>query len=348
LTVSASLSVVLISRNQERTIGPLLESVLGEAEGLPVPEVILVDSASTDCTVSIALAHDAAVLQLPQADWLCPAAGRFAGFAATSGDHVLFLDGDMELLAGWLRPARQALASDPGLAAVSGLVVDGESGRAEPPTDPLGPTTVGDDPGWELPHPAGAALYRRSALLEVGGFNPYLYSDEEPELALRLRAGGYRIVALARPAFIHHQPVAGGGVAALLARRRRGLFIGHGQVMRAQLGRPGFGRLLAERGYALAPLGAGAIGLVALLTSVASGRRRWLDGWLVAVTGALSADAARRRSLRATALAALNRVLFAEGLVRGISVPVGDPAEHPVAGAGVWVGPPVCPEHPQS
>jgi glycosyltransferase involved in cell wall biosynthesis len=337
---SGTLSVVLISRNQERTIGPLVESVRREADEVALQELILVDSASSDRTVEIALGHGVAVLVLPQADWLCASAGRFAGFAATTGEHVLFLDGDMELLPGWLELARRALDSDPRLAAVSGLVTDGERGTPRPPTDPLGQGPVDGVAAWTLPHPAGAALYRRTALLAAGGFNPYLRSDEEPELALRLRARGFRIVAIDRPAFVHHEPVAGGGLAALLARRRRGLFVGHGQVMRALLGRPGFRLLVAERGYALAPLGAGAAGVIALLASAASRRRRWLGGWLAAIVAVLGADAVRRRSPRATALAALNRLLFAEGLIRGITVPVGDPADHPAAAAGVWIRPP--------
>jgi len=183
LPCSGTLSVVVIARNQERTVGPLLESVFREAEGLPLREVTLVDSASTDRTVEVALARGAAVLQLPQADWLCASAGRFAGFAATSGESVLFLDGDMELLAGWLRPALRALEADPGLAAVTGLLIDSERGTAGPPTDPIGPLSVNGHPGWALPHPSGAALYRREGLQEAGGFNPYLRSDEEPELA---------------------------------------------------------------------------------------------------------------------------------------------------------------------
>jgi len=42
-------------------------------------------------------------------------------------------------------------------------------------------------------------MYRRAVLEEVGTFNPYLNSDEEPELGLRIRHAGYRILELDHP-----------------------------------------------------------------------------------------------------------------------------------------------------
>jgi glycosyltransferase involved in cell wall biosynthesis len=328
--------VVLIARNQEQTMGSLVESILRETKEIDTAEVILVDSASTDRTVEIALGYPVAVLGLPAGAWLCPSAGRAAGFAVSTGRRVLFLDGDMELCSGWLTPALRALDADPHLAAVTGLLVDGTGGEAKPPTDPLGRVIVNGEPGWELPHPAGAAVYQRPALEEVGCFNPYLRSDEEPELALRLRARGYRIASLAQPAVVHHQPIPG-GFAVMRARRRRGLFLGHGQIVRSFVGRPGLGLLLRERGYALVPLAVLCAGGAAIGVSTWTRRRRWIGGWLVVVAGVLSADATRRRSARATALAVFIRLLFAEGLLRGFWVPLGDPQQHPALLGSHWI-----------
>jgi glycosyltransferase involved in cell wall biosynthesis len=330
-----SLSVVLIARNQEQSVGRLIESVLRETSGLSVPEIILVDSASSDRTVEVALEHPISVLVLPQADWLCAAAGRAAGYAQTTGSFVLFLDGDMELCRGWLPRALAVLEAEPGLAAVAGRVIDSETSVPELPTDAIAPATFGGETGWEVPHPAGAGLYRRSALEEAGSFNPYLRSDEEPELALRLRAGGYQIFSLDVPSVVHHQPVAG-GLPALLARRRRGLFVGHGQVARVLLGTPALPRFLRERGYFIAPLAAAVLGALAASGSLMRRQRRWIASWVVLVVSVLGADAVRRRSVRATGLAALNRVFFLEGLLRGIWRGPGAVEEHPVLDAGSW------------
>jgi glycosyltransferase involved in cell wall biosynthesis len=330
-----TLSVVLIARNQERSVGPLIESVLRETADLALKELLLVDSASTDRTVEVALGYPVSVLALPQADWLCAAAGRYVGYANTTGDSVLFLDGDMELCAGWLPRAIAVLETEPALAAVAGRVIDSETQAAELPTDPVGEATLGAERGWEVPHPAGAGLYRRAALEEVGSFNPYLRSDEEPELALRLRARGYRIFSLDAPSVIHHQPVAG-GFPALFARRQRGLFVGHGQVARALVGTPALPRFLRERGYFIAPLLAGLLGGVATAASLAQRRPRWFLAWAGLVLSVLGADAVRRRSVRATGLAALNRVFFLEGLLRGFWGKPGIVAEHPALNAVRW------------
>lgn len=336
---SVSLSVVLIARNQERTIGLLIESVLRETADLCVREMILVDSASSDRTVEIALEYPIAVLGLPDRAWLCPAAGRYAGFASTTGSNVLFLDGDMELCERWLSSALDALSKAPFLAAVAGRVIDAERGIAELPTDPLRPQMFEGEAAWEVPHSAGAAVYRRAALEEVGCFNPYLRSDEEPELALRLRDRGFKILALDQPSVVHYQPAAG-GLPALLARRRRGLFLGHGQVVRALVGRPALLRYLRERGYFMIPLAVAIAGGVASVGSVVTRKPRWIAAWTTLVATVLAVDAVRRRSINATALAAFNRVLFIEGLFRGLFRPPGDHHCHPVTVERHWIRPP--------
>jgi hypothetical protein len=67
-----------------------------------------------------------------------------------------------------------------------------------------------------------------------------------------------------------------------------------------------------------------------------SRQRRWIASWVVLVVSVLGADAVRRRSVRATGLAALNRVFFLEGLLRGIWRGPGAVEEHPVLDAGSW------------
>ena len=328
--------MVLIARNQERTIGRLIESVLRETAAFSPREVILVDSASSDRTVEIALDHRIGVLGLPEREWLCPAAGRYAGFAWTTGGSVLFLDGDMELCAGWLAAALQFLERLPRVAAVAGRVIDADAGTDALPVDPLRPLRFGSESAWEIPHPGGAALYRRAVLEEVGSFNPHLRSDEEPELAFRLRERGYQIIALNRPSVVHYQPVAS-GAAALLARRQRGLFVGHGQVARLLLGHSSLRLFLRERGYFLVPLAAGTAGALAGFRSLATRKMRWIGGWALLVAGVLGAVAVRRRSIKATALASLNRLLFLEGFVRGVLKPDRDPRTHPVLAEAHWV-----------
>ena len=105
------LSVVLISKNQEWNIARLVESVLRETDALPSREIVLVDSASTDRTTEIAARYPIAVLKLCPEQRLTAAAGRYVGYKRTTGDLVLFLDGDMELVRGVVgsSPRRHAI-----------------------------------------------------------------------------------------------------------------------------------------------------------------------------------------------------------------------------------------------
>src|SRR6266853_2928168 len=107
------LSIVLISKNQAWNIARLIESVLQATSSIAMVEILLVDSASTDETVQVASRFPITILRLRPGHRLSPAAGRYIGYKRTRGDFVLFLDGDMELLQGWLRQAVQVMREMP-------------------------------------------------------------------------------------------------------------------------------------------------------------------------------------------------------------------------------------------
>ena len=224
------LSVVLISKNQEWNIARLVESVLRETDPLPAREIVLVDSASTDRTTEIAARYPIAVLKLYPEQRLTAAAGRYVGYKRTTGDLVLFLDGDMELCEGWLDQALGVMHSRPDVAVVCGRVIDRPSALQTPTVEHLEALDT-DAAGIDVRHGGGAAMYRRSVLERVGTFNPYLYSDEEPELCLRIRHAGYRVLRLPRPIVFHYSAPAD-AFSTLLGRRSRNLWLGYGQNIR--------------------------------------------------------------------------------------------------------------------
>jgi tetratricopeptide (TPR) repeat protein len=85
------LSVCLITKNEERFLGQCLESVRELAS-----QIVVVDTGSTDSTRDIATRHGAEVHAF---DW-CEdfSAARNAALERATGDWVLFLDADEELL----------------------------------------------------------------------------------------------------------------------------------------------------------------------------------------------------------------------------------------------------------
>lgn len=180
---SIEVSVVVIARNEEAAIQACLESVLEQTEGL-TREVIVVDSASTDRTVEVARRYPVTIVRIDSCSAYSPAAGRFVGTQAASGRHILFLDGDMVLIKGWLPGALTEMVSER---------VAGVAGRLYRvlPGEQLGYKHQGHHRLGTVPYLAGAAMYKREVLQKVGTFNPFMAGEEERELGYRIGLAGF-------------------------------------------------------------------------------------------------------------------------------------------------------------
>ena len=321
------LSVVLISKDQEWNIARLVESVLRETAQFPAREIVLVDSASTDRTREIAARYPIAVVRLHPEQRLTAAAGRYVGYRRTTGDLVLFLDGDMELCEGWLDQALGVIHSRSDVAVVCGQVIDRPKVLHTLTVEHL--EALGTDAGGvDVPHGGGAAMYRRSVLEQVGTFNPYLYSDEEPELCLRIRHAGYRVLRLPRPIAFHYTAPAE-ALSTLLGRRSRNLWLGYGQNIRYFIGSPLLWPYLRERGWAVAPALTVSVGIVTAAASGLSGQWEWLALWGAYVTILTIGIAIRKRSLKRALLSLFRRLLVLDGTVRGLLLKPYDPTGYP-------------------
>ena len=312
------LSVVLISKNQAWNMARLVESVLHETaqlgETIASCEIILVDSASTDATIDIARRYPIRILRLRPDQHLGPAAGRYVGYSHTRGCLTLFMDGDTELYPGWLAKGISALNLHPDVAAVTGARIELLTTCRPEDKPPLVDVPVGQ--ASELRQTGGIALYRRSVLEQVGCFNPYLCSDEEPDLCIRIRRAGYRLLRLEHPIFYEYtDPKA--TPSTKIARWKRNLYLGGGQNLRYHLGRNTFWQVLRERGFGLAPLAWLALGIGSLLPWVLTGQVRWPIAWLALSASIILFDGLRKRSFYRTWTSLVERMLIAEGTVRG-------------------------------
>ena len=219
-----ALSIVVIARNEEANIARCIESILHGIDDLH-PEIILVDSASTDKTVEIASRYPITILQINSGAGLSPSAGRYVGARHAKGDFILFLDADMALIDGWLAAAMEMM-TDSSIAAVGGRlyrVFPGEEFTLNhPDTHPLG----------QVVSLSGAALYRADALAASGGFNPYVKGEEERELGHRMVAKEYTMLRIEVPMVYHmdkHRT-------ASEVDEKTGYSQGIGQVLRAYTG----------------------------------------------------------------------------------------------------------------
>lgn len=321
----ATLSIVLITKNQGWNVARLVQSALDATRKLTGTEILLVDSASTDDTVAQACRFPVTVLRLSSAQRLTPAAGRYVGYEASRGDYVLFLDGDMELYPGWLAKALSLMADQPLVAGVTGERID--LPKAAQPNDK--PPLV-TDPALaftDIPQGGGAALYRRAALQQIGQFNPHLYSDEEPELCIRLRYSGYRFVRIQHP-IVYHYTDPTDTLPTLIGRWRRRLYLGSGQNLRYHLGGKFFWPYVRERGFGLVPGLVMGLGGAAWLWTLLTGARRWrkMLSWLAA--SSLIGLTLYRGGIEAALITLLKRLLFLDGTLRGLCLPLADPTRY--------------------
>src|SRR5262249_26006500 len=105
-----SYSVVIPARNAERTLGSVLRSLAGQN---PAPlEVLVVDDGSTDATSSLALESGARIV--PPGSRPSAGGSRNRGWAAASGDVVVFLDSDAIPEPGWGAGVARAAGEFPG------------------------------------------------------------------------------------------------------------------------------------------------------------------------------------------------------------------------------------------
>ena len=196
------LAVVAIGRNEGDRLKVCLASALGS--GL-AQTVVYVDSGSTDGSAEFARGLGCQVVDLDMSIPFTAARARNEGLAQARKSlpcltHVQFVDGDCELVAGWLQAAVVFLGQHPDVAAVCGRRRERNPQHSiyNQLCDIEWNTPVGDAKSC-----GGDVLLRADALLAVGGYQASLIAGEEPELCVRLRAAGWRIWRLDHEMTLH-------------------------------------------------------------------------------------------------------------------------------------------------
>jgi GT2 family glycosyltransferase len=196
----ADVGLIAIGRNEGQRLEVCLKSALGK-----VSAVVYVDSGSTDGSVELARSLHVEVVELDLSLSFTAARARNAGFSrlleiAPDLKFVQFVDGDCEIVEGWIDQARHELEAHSEVAAVCGRRRERFPERS--PYNRLCDLEW-DTPVGEADACGGDAMYRVAAFQQANGFTPTLIAGEEPELCLRLRQQGWKIVRVDAEMTLH-------------------------------------------------------------------------------------------------------------------------------------------------
>jgi glycosyltransferase involved in cell wall biosynthesis len=198
---TSNVGVVVIGRNEGQRLVRCLESVRGQASC-----VIYVDSGSTDGSVSTAGSLADAVVELDMGRPFTAARARNEGFerllkTRNGLRYVFFVDGDCEVVEGWLATAVKFLTGHPDFAVVWGL--RRERFPEKSIYNLICDIEWQDYPLGETRACGGDAVARVDAILQVEGYRADLICGEEPEMCIRLCQAGWRIFHLESPMTLH-------------------------------------------------------------------------------------------------------------------------------------------------
>lgn len=196
-------SVVIVNWNGLRHLEACLCSL--RAQTFRDFEVIVVDNGSTDGSI------DYVRSKFPDVRLICQgrnsgfAAASNAGIAASQGEFVVFLNNDTETDPSWLEELLSTIQSRPDIGfCASKILFFDDRNRIDSAGDELSSNGVVQkrghrkpDVGFDQLQPifsacGGAALFRRSVLDDIGGFDEdFFLIFEDADLSFRAQLAGY-------------------------------------------------------------------------------------------------------------------------------------------------------------
>lgn len=216
------ISIVVPVYNCVSTIGRCLDSLFALHHSSY--EVIIVDDGSTDGTAEVCESRSGT--QVIRLDRGGPSRARNEGIARARGKFVAFTDGDCIVDREWLNELEKGFLS---------AEIAGVGGDQQSPEDDtrIGKTIHGffKSIGFMTQYiktgttlrqtdhnPSCNSAYRRSVLLEVGGFDPDLFPGEDVKLDLHIRRKGYTLMFNPAARVAHYRAQSYGRFAKMMRR----------------------------------------------------------------------------------------------------------------------------------
>jgi GT2 family glycosyltransferase len=203
--VAPRLTVVIPNWNGERFLSSCLGSL--REQSLEDFETVLVDNGSTDGSVALVRRNFPQVRVLPLGENRGFSVAVNEGIRASRAEYVALLNNDTEVDPGWLEALVEAAESHPEAGLFASKMVDFNDRRV---LDGAGDVLRRSGLPYRLGHGeldrgqydeatfvfgacAGAALYRRSMLDDIGLFDEDFFANcEDGDLSFRAQLAGYR------------------------------------------------------------------------------------------------------------------------------------------------------------
>jgi len=189
------ISVVLTTKNEEKNIGDLLESLKKQEEPY---EVLIVDSDSTDKTPEIVLSYfkknkNIKLLNHPGTR----AESMNYGIQKATGNAIAFIGGDDIADKDWIKNIRIAI-KDANI--VAGKLISKNQDRFGKVAN-----VKLFHKGINISYPGTNTTYKKEILEKLGGFDPWFFSAEDLEINIRAVDLGYKITYNEKPK-VYYRP----------------------------------------------------------------------------------------------------------------------------------------------
>lgn len=191
---STAISVVILTLNEEATIGRCLDSITNQRFPKDEFEIVIVDGYSTDRTREIAESYNSKILLESRHTF---GYARNLGVSSTKGEHVAFISADAWAEPDWLANIHKTLSAQEAVGVV---------GRQVPITSPGWVSKI-RSAGFKRTYHKKArwmgkgdnfstvnCVYTREVILESGGFDESLPTCEDQDLAHRILQTGLKII----------------------------------------------------------------------------------------------------------------------------------------------------------
>lgn len=223
------ISFIIKTLNEEKNISKCIRSIIKNAKRYNY-EIILVDSLSDDNTIKIAKKFPIKIIQITNLkDRKCGLLPQL-GYQFVKGKYVFLIDGDMELIDGFLDEAIVQLKKNPKLAGVTGNL-------KEMNPNLLNRNNIHNKDTY-LNKLNGFGIYKNEIIKKIGYLtNQNLHGYEEAELGIRIISNGYFLKGINKNG-VKHYGHSENPYRILIKKWKRKYLHAHGELFKIFLSNP--------------------------------------------------------------------------------------------------------------